>query len=249
MPDISPLYVLARSYEQEMQNIFYYFSMGALALMVLGIALYGLYKLAKPVLDKIKRKQYISAALVSSFVVVLVLFAGQGTGWGFTFIKSSGLTDAGSAANLETGDVVARWTYIPAVADYDFKWYYTLKYENDKEKRGPFQLPDAKVSDGYASAKIPESGFKALDITCYTTYVPPPQVVTNVVYHLSGIMRSMDSVDADDPIFVTPGITVDVMDERGYMHKLAPYDAKYIEVLDSLEKKMYLEEVLNSLTK
>ena len=52
--------------------------------------------------------------------------------------------------------------------------------------------------------------WKALTITCYADYVAPPVVTTNGVYHLPGVMRSINDVESSNPRYVTPGITIEI---------------------------------------
>lgn len=158
------------------------------------------------------RKSRIGGFVGTASLVAAICWAGVGSGWGFKFIPESGLTDAGSTVDQATGQVFARWTASPAVKGYRFKWFYSLKYSGETETRGPFTLPDGEVDAGFAAATIHESGWTALTITCYTEYIARPQVVTNGVYHLNGVMRSMDTEHSDRPKYVTPGIPISVPD-------------------------------------
>ena len=86
-------------------------------------------------------------------------------------------------------------------------------------------LPDANVSDGHAVCPIPVPEgmeFDAFTVTCYTEYVKPTHVVTNGVYHLDGVMRSIDSTNSPIPKYVTTGISIYANREDGSQLQLAP---------------------------
>jgi hypothetical protein len=141
-----------------------------------------------------------------------ILFGGIGSGAGFRFVAETGIFDAGSYVDYSSNTIHAHWGYHPQAAASTFKWFYTYKYGNGKTK-GPFQLPDAKVSDCAASYKMPipeGEEWKTLTITCYADFVAPPVVTTNGVYHLPGVMRSINDVDSANPRYVTPGITIEI---------------------------------------
>ena len=157
------------------------------------------------------------------FAVVAIIHGGVGHGFSFRFQADSGIYDAGSRFDPETGIIHAVWTYDPWVSNYAFKWFYTYKYGG--ESRGPFVLPDAVVSDGVAEYQLqtpPDGEWESFLVTCYTAYVPPIHVVTNGVYHVDGVMRSMDTRNSDQPKFVTPGIAISVDLETGETRVLTP---------------------------
>jgi hypothetical protein len=164
---------------------------------------------ARGALPFVRKAWFVIAAAVG------ILFGGIGSGAGFRFQAETGIFDAGSYVDYSSNTIHARWGYNPQAAASTFKWFYTYKY-GSSETKGPFQLPDAKVSDCAASYKMPVPDgeeWKALTITCYADFVAPPVVTTNGVYHLPGVMRSINDVESSSPRYVTPGITITVDNE------------------------------------
>ena len=96
--------------------------------------------------------------------------------------------------------LTVEWSYTIAVADSVFRWKYQL---NDGEW---IDLPDGLVRDRRASAAIVMADGDRLNVQCYAVYVAPVQVVTNGVYHLNGVMRSIN--DNGEGKFVTPGVPI-----------------------------------------
>ena len=112
----------------------------------------------------------------------------------FTF--SLGLHDAGSTYDETEGAAVARWTYDAPVAGYAFRWQYRIN-------GGPWvQLPDYAVTDETAVAAIPAEPGDEVRIQCYPQFIAPPHVITNGVYHLNGVSRSIEDDGSGDPKFV-----------------------------------------------
>ena len=173
-------------------------------------------------LDAVRKRDKVLAVVAVAAVIGFMLYGGIGSGWDFRYMAETGVYDAGSWIDEETGEVHALWTYDQWVAAYKLKWFYTYKYE--EIERGPFQMPDADVSAGHAEYTLPTAGedWESVVIYCYTEYVQPVHVVTNGVYHLSGVMRSIDSTNSPMPKYVTPGISIlaDLSDEVGVF--LAP---------------------------
>ena len=201
--------LIEQAHAEELREMITVGCFWALGAILAGLLVWGVIKGVSKMTTVFSRGSRVGGFVALAAIVALVAWGGVGSGWSINFIQNCGLTDAGSTVDQNTGVVEARWTYSPLVAGYDFKWYYTLKYANGEGSKGPFQLPDAKVSDGHATAIIPESGYSALTITCYTCYVPPVQVVTNGVYHVNGVMRSMnDAPESPTPKFVTPGVKI-----------------------------------------
>lgn len=206
---IEQLALIEQVHAEELRSMIATVCFWGLGIIFAGLFLWYAAKTVARLATVFSRGSRIGGFVAFAAIVALVAWGGVGSGWGINFIPNCGLTDAGSTIDRSTGVVEARWTYSPLVASYDFKWYYTLKYANGEGTKGPFQLPDARVSDGHATAIIPESGYSALTITCYTVYVPPVQVVTNGVYHVNGVMRSMnDAPESPTPKFVTPGVKI-----------------------------------------
>lgn len=194
---------------------------GVLVLAALGVsACVWLASLAAGPLRRGGRTGLVAFAV---FAVVAIIHGGVGHGFSFRYQSGSGIYDAGSRFDPETGTLHAVWSYDPWVSNYAFKWFYTYKYGG--ESRGPFVLPDAVVSDGHAEYQLtlPADGeWDSFVVTCYTSYVPPVNVVTNGVYHVDGVMRSMDTRNSDQPKFVTPGIAISVDLATGETRVITP---------------------------
>ena len=203
----------------EWQKILAWFCLAALAAIVVGVALCW----AVRKLDRLRRRDKGLALVTVVGMAVSVLYGGIGSGWGFTFIPETGIYDAGSFIDTETSTIYAIWNYEPYVASYKFKWFFKFKYGG--KESDPIMLPDANVSDGHAVCPIPVPEgmeIKSFTVTCYTEYEKPVLVVTNEVYHLSGVMRSIDSTNSPMPKYVTPGITIYADLSDGSQLQLAP---------------------------
>lgn len=203
----------------EWQKILAWVCLAALAAIVFGVAIcYAVRKL-----DRLRRRDKVRALVAVVGIAVSVLYGGIGSGWGFTFIPETGIYDAGSFFDTETRTIYAIWNYEPYVASYKFKWFFKFKYGG--EESDPIQLPDANVSDGHAVCPLPVPEGMEIDaftVTCYTEYVKPTHVVTNGVYHLDGVMRSIDSTNSPIPKYVTTGISIYANREDGSQLQLAP---------------------------
>lgn len=207
----------------EWQRVLAWVCLAALAAIVVGVAI--CYVVRK--LDRIRRRDKLLALVTMVGIAVSVLYGGIGSGWGFTFIPETGIYDAGSFVDTETGTIYAIWNYEPYVASYKFKWFFKFKYGG--EESDPIQLPDANVSDGSAMCQIPVPEGMELEsftVTCYTEYEKPVLVVTNGVYHLDGVMRSIDSTNSPMPKYVTPGITIYADLSDGSQMQLAPVEGE-----------------------
>jgi hypothetical protein len=126
----------------------------------------------------------------------------------FAFVAETGIWDAGSYVDYSTRTLHARWGYHPWAAGGRFRWFYSRKYGDNK---GPFQLPDANIEDCAASYQLPipeGEDLGTIIIRCYSEFVKPPSVITNGVYHLTGVMRPIGDDSLPSPRFVTPLINI-----------------------------------------
>lgn len=173
-------------------------------------------------LDAVRKRDKVAAVGFVAASLALMLYAGIASDYDFKYMLETGIYDAGSWIDTDTGEIHALWTYEQYASGYKLKWFY--KYKVGGEPRGPFELPDADVSAGHAEYTLPTAGeyWKSVVVTCYTEYVPPIHVVTNGVYHLSGVMRSIDTTNAPSPKYVTPGVTIRADLSSGSSLVLAP---------------------------
>lgn len=187
-------------------------------LIGIALSLAGLIGvLLRPVLPALRQLWFVIACIVG------IAFGTISSRCDFRFVAESGIFDAGSYIDYSKNTIHAVWGYQPYAAGSKFKWFYVYKYGS--EYKGPFQLPDAAVEDCHAQYvfPIPDSEqWESIIITCYTEYVPPPTVVTNGVYHLSGVMRSIDDADSPSPKYVTPRIEILATVEDGEEIILTP---------------------------
>ena len=183
----------------EWQKILACVCLAALSAIVVGVAIYY----AVITLDRVRRRDKVLAVVAVFGVAVCTLYGGIGSGWSFVFVPETGIYDGGSHIDTETRMIYAIWNYEPYVASYKFKWFFKFKYGN--EWSDPIILPDANVSDGFAVCPIPVPEgmeLKSFTVWCYTEYVKPTHVVTNGVYHLNGVSRSINDGGSDSPKYV-----------------------------------------------
>ena len=218
---LNEILLIVGSFEaRELRTVLMWVCLIALAAIVGG----SLVSYAVRKLDAVRKRDKVAAVGFVAATLMFMLYAGVSNDWDFRFMVETGVYDAGSWIDEETGEVHAFWDYEQWAAGYKLKWFYTYKYRD--EEFGPFPMPDADVSACHAEYTLPTAGenWEPVIITCYTEYVPPIHVVTNGVYHLSGVMRSIDSTNAPLPKYVTPGITIKANLSDGSSVDLAPVD-------------------------
>lgn len=154
---------------------------------------------------------------------VLLLYAGtkpQPTHlWRFTF--ENGVHDAGSYCTNDT--VHAEWTFAAVYADYTLRAAYRdLTFTNEVGVCIDewHYLEDVLVSDAVAEWIVPDA--TNMEVVCYAQYVPPPHVVTNGVYHMEGVSRSMATTNSPAPDYVTWGTRVEVILPNGSIKVITP---------------------------
>lgn len=167
-------------------------------LILLGVCLVLLAAVVlAPCLQAFRKGWFVIATIAA------MLYAGtkpEPQRWSFEF--NLGLTNNGSTYDETEHVAMARWTWNQAVAAYKLVWKYRI---ND----GAWvDLPEYDVTDGMAVAYIPAEIGDTVRIQCYTRYVAPEQTSTNGVYHLGGVMRSIDSTNSPSPKYVGPGIQI-----------------------------------------
>lgn len=142
--------------------------------------------------------------------------------WRFQF--ENGLHDMGSYC---TNDVIhAEWDYAPVLSGYALRATYrnlTITNEVGVCIDTWHYLENADVSDMVAEWFVPDA--TNMEVVCYALYVPPVHVVTNGVYHVSGVMRTLATTNSAAPSYVTPGIQVYALDDEGEERELTPTNA------------------------
>lgn len=119
--------------------------------------------------------------------------------WRFEF--QNGLHDIGSYC---TNDKIhAEWDYLPAYEAYTLKAKYrdlTIVNEVGVCIDVWHDMEDVPVSLMFAEWNVPNA--TNMSVVCYADYIPPPNVITNGVYHLNGVSRSIEDDGSGDPKFV-----------------------------------------------
>ena len=155
---------------------------------------------------------------------VLMLYAGtkppQPTHlWRFEF--ENGVHDSGSYC---TNDIIhAEWTYAPAYETYFLKANYrdlTVTNEIGACIDVWHTLDGVQVTDMSAEWFVPNA--TNMHVICYAEFVPPPHVVTNGVYHMEGVSRSMATTNSPSPDYVTWGTRVEIVLPNGAIMVLTP---------------------------
>ena len=155
---------------------------------------------------------------------VLMLYAGtkppQPTHlWRFEF--QNGVHDLGSYC---TNDIIhAEWDYAPAYEPYTLKAKYqdlTVTNEVGVCIDAWHDLDAVPVAAMHAEWTVPHA--TNLSVVCYAEYVPPPHVVTNGVYHMEGVSRSMATTNSPAPDYVTWGTRVEVVLPNGAVKVITP---------------------------
>ncbi|MBR2983558.1 MAG: hypothetical protein IKC80_10080 [Kiritimatiellae bacterium] len=183
-------------------------------LVCLALALLGLFMiLSAPALRMLRRGWFFS------LVVAGLAFGVISDRVGFHIMTETGIYDAGSFFDYSSNTAHVRWGYQPYVKGSRFRWFYKYKYGSDE--MGPYELPSCPVEDCAADFKleVPEGQeWKSVIFIGYAEYVAPPVVTTNGVYHLSGVMRTMDGSQR----YVTPLVEIVVNLEDGSTQTLTP---------------------------
>ena len=155
---------------------------------------------------------------------VLMLYAGtkppQPTHlWRFEF--ENGVQDAGSYC---TNDIIhAEWNYAPAYEPYTLKAKYrdlTITNEVGVCIDAWKDLEDVPVASMSTEWFVPNAA--NMSVVCYAEFVPPPHVVTNGVYHMEGVSRSMSTTNSSAPDYVTWGTRVEVVLPNGVTMNITP---------------------------
>lgn len=201
--------LIAQSEQDEIRNFIMWGCLGAMSIILLIYAAIALYRMGSAYINRTRRNGRITQIVMSLFFIAAILYGGTKPQpaelWRFVF--ENGVTDNGSYCTND--QICASWTYNLAAQDYTLRAAYqdlTIINSDGVCIDELHQLPDVPVKDCSHVWIVP--GATNMRVVCYATYVPPPVVFTNGVYHVSGVMRSMD--DDADCEFVTPGVQIHV---------------------------------------
>lgn len=156
--------------------------------------------------------------------VVLMLYAGtkppQSTHlWHIEF--QNGVYDIGSYCVDDK--VHAEWNYDAAYELYTLKaMYRDLTITNDVGVCIDTWHNLAGVSVADTMAEWIVCNATNMAVVCYVDFVNPPHVVTNGVYHMEGVSRSIVSTNSPTPSFVTWGTSVRVSSPNGLIETITP---------------------------
>lgn len=175
----------------------------------------------------------VGCLLVGPFVGKMISYGSTKADHLWRFQFENGLHDTGSFC---TDDVIhAEWDYAPVLFGYALKATYrdlTITNEIGVCIDAWHYLEDANVSDMVAEWFVPDA--TNMEVVCYALYVPPVHVVTNGVYHVSGVMRTLATTNSAAPSYVTPGIRVYALDDEGEANVLTPTNAPPQSILGDL---------------
>ena len=209
---VDQLAVVAQQGDYEFRTLLMYVCLYALAAAGAFALAWAIWTGCKSYVEKVGRGTRVGTVFSLAFLGLFVSFGGSKHLWRFTF--QNGVTDAGSYC---TNDIIhAEWTYLEAYAGYALKAAYRdLTITNDVGGciDDWHYLEDAVVADTLAEWYVPDA--TNMEIVCYAQYVQPVHVVTNGVYHVGGVMRTMATTNMPDRAdYVTPGVTVRAYDDE-----------------------------------
>lgn len=155
--------------------------------------------------------------------------------WRFDF--SAPLLDNGSTCSGD--EIHAKWTVSEEARFYIFKWSYRDRTLKDAlgtpivDSWHP--LPDSICNMLEAVATVPNA--ENMEVCCWAVLPVGPQVVTNGVYHLNGVYKSMDDTKGK---YVAPGVPI-----RNETRRLNPLPTMFVipaELIEQLNQNIKTEE-------
>lgn len=176
---------------------------GLLGVAVLYFALDAAGRLFRTLAERVCRRGRIAAVVAAVMTVGLAIYGGSK--WRFEY--ANGVQDNGSYCTND--EIRASWRYDVAAMEYTIRAVYqdlTRTNETGECIDTLHQLPECLVRDGMHVWNVPNA--TNMRVVVYATYVPPPAVHTNGVYHLGGVMRTMNTTNSIAPKYVTPGVKI-----------------------------------------
>ena len=218
------LSIIAQSAEGEFRLWLMYVCLAALGIGFALVSLYAFRSGLSRLCRLIKFLGPVGVIMAGPFIVKMVSYGSnkppQPTHlWRFEF--QNGLHDIGSYCTNDT--IHAEWDYAPAYESYTLKAKYrdlTITNEVGVCIDVWHDMEDVPVSLMFAEWYVPNA--TNMSVVCYADYVPPPHVVTNGVYHMEGVSRSMATTNSPAPDFVTWGIRVEVVLPNGAIKVITP---------------------------
>lgn len=217
---IDQLALIAQAAKAEYQAVVMWACLSALAAGALAGVVYAVRNVVSKVCRLIMWLGPAGCIAAGPFIGTMISYGSnkQPVSHLWRFEYSIGVSDAGSYC---TNDLIcARWDYNIAAIGCTLRAAYQDLTITDGEGRctDPLhQLPDASVIEGFHNWVVPNA--TNMRVIVYATYVPPPTVHTNGVYHLNGVMSSMDETPGK---YVTPGVPIRATDDDGMGIILTP---------------------------
>ena len=220
---VEQLGLIAQSARAEYQAVLMWACLSALAAGALAGALYAVRNAVSKACRLILWLGPVGCVLCVPGIVKLASYGGSKPTpshlWRFEY--ANGVADNGSYC---TNDLIcARWTYSLAAMGHTLRAAYqdlTVTNAAGQCVDPLHQLPDAMVRD--ASHVWEVANATNMRVVAYAAYVPPPVVHTNGVYHLDGVMPSMDETSGK---YVTPGVKIRMNLETGESLIVTPTNA------------------------
>lgn len=220
---IEQLGLIAQSAKAEYQAALMWVCLSALAAGALAGVLYAVRNAVSKVCKLILWLGPVGCIMAGPFICKMISFGGSKPTpshlWRFEY--TNGVTDNGSYCT--NNQICARWTYNLAAMEYTLRAAYqdlTITNATGQCVDPLHQLPDAMVRE---TAHVWEvANATNMRVVVYAAYVPPPAVHTNGVYHLNGVMPSMDETPGK---FVTPGVQIHMNLETSESWIITPTNA------------------------
>jgi len=203
--------IVSQQGQCEFQTVLMWVCIFALAGLGAFFGLLLLGKACKAYVDRLKRHGRIGGILLGALTVYMILYGGtkpDAPKWRFEY--ANGLTDNGSYCTND--QIRAAWTYNVAAMEYTIRAAYqnlTITNSTGQCTDPLHELPECLVKDGSHLWTVADA--TNMRVVVYATYVPPPVVHTNGVYHLGGVMPTMEGTGK----YVTPGVKTIVFRTSG----------------------------------
>jgi len=219
---VEQLGIVAQSARCEFQGVLLCVCTVGLAATLLCLSVYAARNAVSRVLRLVAWLGPLGCLLIGPALVKLYVYASTKPVthlWRFEY--TNGVTDNGSYCSNDL--ICASWTYTPAAMEYTLRAAYqdlTITNALGQCVDSLHQLPDALVRDSSHVWTVQNA--TNMRVVVYAQYVPPPAVTTNGVYHVNGVMRSIDTTNSPMPKYVTPGVQIWVNLETGETEILTP---------------------------
>lgn len=151
--------------------------------------------------------------------------------WEFEYVN--GVYDRGSYCTND--EIHAWWRYDPAARDFTIMASYqdlTITNEHGVCIDDLHPLEEVPVVDEYHVWDVANA--TNMRVVVFASYVAPPAVHTNGVYHLDGVMPAISNATK----YVTPGISISVNLETGETEILTPTNKPPVaSINETIEEK------------